>query len=70
MDKWPDAEIDIYGLDMTHDAGLSPFDGGSAIRSRSGERWRHECLFLRQLFEPNRDRLRLVGCLFDPSWFS
>lgn len=65
--KWPDSEIDIYGLDMNGKQGLQPWHDG---RCHSSWRWDVELKHLHSLWSLCGPRLRLVGCNVDESMIS
>lgn len=64
--KWPDAAIDVYGVDMDTQQGLEPWHDAKA---HSSYRWDREARHLMRIWSESGDRICLVGCAVDPSQF-
>jgi hypothetical protein len=64
--KWPEAHVDIYGLDMDTAQGLAPWPQPLC---HSPERWDREFRYMRGIWNEHGGRIYLVGCRVDSSRF-
>ena len=61
FEEWPDASVDIYGLDMNKNQGLCMWDNG-----HSSNRLIREVTFVEAIIHEHWNCIKLIGCEFTP----